>query len=40
MTATGRLSFFAQSDNHDFNIGVIRKKRLRSALWESGLGKV
>ena len=34
---TGRLSFLAQSDKHDFNIGLRRKKRLRDALWEAGL---
>jgi hypothetical protein len=40
LTVTGKLSFFAQSDTHDFNIGVTRKNRLHSALWESGLAKV
>lgn len=40
LSATGRLSFEAQSDRHDFNIGLIRKKRLRDALWEAGLGRV
>ena len=39
-TSLGRLSFSAQSDNHDFNIGVVRKKRLRNALWEAGVGRV
>jgi len=34
---TGKLSFLAQSDNHDFNIGLRRKKRLHDALWEAGL---
>jgi hypothetical protein len=38
LTSLGRLSFSAQSDTHDFNIGVLRKKRLRSALWEAGIG--
>jgi|SRR5215813_3608945 len=36
----GRLSFFAQSDTHDFNIGLIGKRRLRDALWESGICNV
>lgn len=40
LSPTGRLSFDAQSDNHDFNIGLIRKKRLRDALCEGGLGSV
>jgi hypothetical protein len=40
LSTTGRLSFAAQSDKHDFNIGLIRKKRLRDALWEAGLGRV
>jgi hypothetical protein len=40
LSATGRLSFSAQSDNHDFKIGLRRKKRLRDALWEGGLGRV
>ena len=40
LSATGRLSFAAQSDKHDFNIGLLRKKRLRDALWEGGLGRV
>jgi hypothetical protein len=40
LSATGRLSFAAQSDKHDFNVGLIRKKRLREALWEAGLGRV
>jgi len=35
----GKLSFLAQSDHHDFNIGLRRKKRLRDALWEAGLIK-
>lgn len=39
-TSLGRLSFSAQSDTHDFNIGVVRKKRLRNALWEAGVGRV
>jgi hypothetical protein len=40
LSPTGGLSFSAQSDKHDFNIGLIRKKRLRDALWEGGLGRV
>lgn len=38
--STGRLSFLAQSDNHDFNIGLRSKNRVRDAIWEGGLGKV
>lgn len=37
LSSTGKLSFSAQSDKHDFNIGLFRKKRLRNALWEAGL---
>lgn len=40
LSLTGKLSFFAQSDNHDFNIGLRRRKRLRDALWEAGLIKL
>ena len=40
LTSLGRLSFSAQSDTHDLNIGVLRKKRLRNALWEAGVGRV
>ena len=40
LSSTGRLSFFAQSDNHDFNVGWRRRKRLRDALWEGELGRV
>ena len=36
----GRLSFTAQSDRHDFYIGLFKKKRVRDALWEAGLGRV
>lgn len=36
----GRMSFLAQSDNHDFSIGPRRKKRLREALWEGGFSRV
>jgi hypothetical protein len=39
LSRTGRLSFSAQSDNHDFNVGLRRRRRLRDALWEMGLGK-
>jgi hypothetical protein len=39
LSLTGKLSFLAQSDNHDFNIGLRRKKRLRDALWEGRFGK-
>jgi hypothetical protein len=40
LSLAGKLSFMAQSDNHDFNIGWRSKNRLRDALWEGGLGKV
>jgi hypothetical protein len=40
LTSLGRLSFSAQSDTHDINIGVLRKGRLRNALWEAGIGCV
>lgn len=40
LTSVGRLSFSAQSDTHDLNIGMLRKRRLRNALWEAGLGRV
>ena len=40
LSPTGRLSFTAQSDRHDFRIGLSRKKRVRNALWEAGLGRV
>lgn len=40
LSRAGRLSFLAQSDNHDFNIGLRRKNRLRDALWEGNLGRV
>jgi hypothetical protein len=39
LSLTGRLSFSAQSDNHDFNVGLKRRRRLRDALWEMGLGR-
>lgn len=37
LSRTGRLSLSAQSDNHDFNVGLRRRRRLRDALWEMGL---
>ena len=40
LSGTGKLSFSAQSDTHDFNIGLFSKSRLRNALWEAGLGRV
>jgi|GEM_PF-1344761 len=40
LTAAGKLSFHAQSDTHDFYIGLRRRKQLRNALWEAGLGRV
>ena len=40
LTSLGRLSFSAQSDTHDLNIGVLRKRRLQNALWEAGVGRV
>lgn len=40
LSLTGRLSLSAQSDNHDFNVGLRRRRRLRDALWVSGLGRV
>ena len=40
LSGTGKLSFSAQSDTHDFNIGLFSKNRLRNALWEAGLGRV
>jgi hypothetical protein len=40
LTPRGKLSFAAQSDTHDFNIGVFRRKQLRNGLWEAGLGRV
>jgi hypothetical protein len=39
LTSFGKLSFSAQSDNHDFNVGLRRRTQLRDALWESGLGR-
>lgn len=40
LSGTGKLSFSAQSDTHDFNIGLFSKNRLRNALWEAGLGRI
>lgn len=40
LSRSGKLSFVAQSDTHDFNIGLRRQKQLRNALWEAGLGRV
>lgn len=40
LNGTGKLSFSAQSDTHDFSIGLFNKRRLRNALWEAGLGRV
>ena len=40
LTSYGRLSFFAQSETHEINIRVFRKKRLQGALWEAGVGRV
>lgn len=36
LSATGVLSFDAQSDHHDFAVGLSKKRLLREALWESG----
>jgi hypothetical protein len=40
LSLTGRLSLSAQSDNHDFNVGPRRRRRLRDTLWITGLGRV
>jgi hypothetical protein len=40
LSTLGRLSFSAQSDTHDLNIGVLRRKRLQNSLWEASLGRV
>ena len=40
LSSTGKLSFSAQFDHHDFNIGLLRKKRLQNALWEAGLSRM
>jgi hypothetical protein len=39
VTSFGKLSFFAQSDIHDFNVGLRRRKQLQNAVWEAGLGR-
>jgi hypothetical protein len=39
LTSLGKLSFSAQSDNHDFKVGLRRQRLLRDALWEAGLGR-
>lgn len=36
ISRTGTLSFDAQSDRHDFSVGLRRKEMLRKALWECG----
>jgi hypothetical protein len=40
LTSLGRLSFSAQSDTHDFNIGVVRKRRLQNVLWQAGVARI
>ena len=40
LSSLGRLSFSAQSDTHDLKLGVLRKSRLRNALWEAGIDRV
>ena len=40
LTSFGKLSFRAQSDAHDFNVGLRRRRQLRDALWEAGLGRL
>lgn len=40
LSLTGRFSLSAQSDNHDFNVGLKRRRRLRDALWVMGLGRI
>jgi hypothetical protein len=40
LSLSGNLSFFAQSDTHDFNVGLRRRKQLQNAVWEAGLGRV
>jgi len=39
LSLSGRLSLSAQSDNHDFNVGPRRRRRLRDTLWVAGLGR-
>jgi hypothetical protein len=36
LSAAGALSFDAQSDRHDFGVGIFKKGLLREALWVSG----
>lgn len=36
ISAGGTLSFDAQSDSHDFSVGMFRKQFLREALWQCG----
>lgn len=40
LSLTGKLSLSAQSDNHEFNVGLRRRSRLRDTLWELDLGRV
>jgi hypothetical protein len=40
LSLTGKLSLSAQSDNHDFNVGPRRRRRLLDVLWTVGLGRV
>jgi hypothetical protein len=40
LSLMGRFSLSAQSDNHDFNVGLKRRRRLRDALWVMGVGRV
>lgn len=40
LTPSGVLSFSAQSDTRDFNIGLRRRKQLRTALSEAGMNRV
>lgn len=40
LSGTGKLSFSAQSDTHDFSVSIFGKNRLRNALSEAGLGRV
>jgi hypothetical protein len=39
LRTTGILSFDAQSDKHDFNVGLFKKGLLHEALWVSGFMK-
>lgn len=39
LSAAGTLSFDAQSDRHDFGVGIFKKGPLREALWMSGFMK-